>query len=62
MVQDAVPTMNSAGGKVERVYIEISCDPIIPLKKTLTVARQEPNTWLKVNNHRLRLFIISLTS
>ncbi len=62
MAQEAVPMMNNAGGKVERAFIEISREPIIPLKKTLTVARLKPNAWLKVNNHKLRLFILSLHS
>ncbi len=43
MAQEAVPMMNNAGGKVERAFIEISREPIIPLKKTLTVARLKPN-------------------
>jgi len=43
MAQEAVPIMNNAGGKVERAFIEISWEPIIPLKKTLTVARLKPN-------------------
>ena len=49
--------INNVGGNVERVFIEISCEPIIPPNKTLTVAAVKPNTWLKVNSHKLRLFI-----
>ena len=57
IVKIAVPTTDKAVGNVDKDFIEVICDPIIPLKKTVIVAAVNPNTWLKVNSHKLRLFI-----
>ena len=44
IVQIAVPTTDKAVGNVDRDFIEVICDPIIPLKKTVIVAAVNPKT------------------
>ena len=39
-----------AVGNVDKNFIEVICDPIIPLKKTVIVAAVNPKTRLRVNN------------
>ena len=56
IVKIAVPTTDKAVGNVDKDFIEVICDPIIALKKTVTVAFVNPKTWLMVNNKRF-LFI-----
>ena len=59
IVKIAVPTTDKAVGNVDKDFIEVICDPIIPLKKTVIVAAVNPKTWLMVNKLRF-LFIILL--
>ena len=56
IVKIAVPTTDKAVGNVDKDFIEVICDPIIPLKKTVIVAAVNPKTWLKVNKSKF-LFI-----
>ena len=56
IVKIAVPTTYKAVGNVDKDFIEVICDPIIPLKKTVIVAAVNPKTWLMVNKLRF-LFI-----
>ena len=44
IVQIAVPTTDKAVGNVAKDCIEVICDPIIPLKKTVIVAAVNPKT------------------
>jgi hypothetical protein len=44
IVNIAVPTTYKAGGNVDKNFIEVICDPIIPLKKTVIVAAVNPKT------------------
>ena len=44
---------------VAKVFMEVICDPIIALKKTVMVAFVNPKTWLIVNKLRF-LFINEL--
>jgi len=44
IVQIAVPTTDKAVGNVAKDFIEVICDPIIPLKKTVIVAAVNPKT------------------
>jgi hypothetical protein len=44
IVKIAVPTTDKAVGNVAKDFIEVICDPIIPLKKTVTVAAVNPKT------------------
>ena len=44
IVQIAVPTTDKAVGNVAKDLIEVICDPIIPLKKTVMVAAVNPKT------------------
>ena len=44
IVKIAVPTTANAVGNVDKDFIEVICDPIIPLKKTVIVAAVNPNT------------------
>ena len=55
-VKIAVPTTDKATGNVDRDFIEVICDPIIPPKKTVIVAFVNPKTWLKTNSDKF-LFI-----
>ena len=57
IVKIAVPTSDKAVGNVDKDFIEVICDPTIPLKKTVIILAVNPNIWLKVNSHKLRLFI-----
>jgi hypothetical protein len=43
-VKIAVPTTVKAVGNVDNDFIEVICDPIIPLKKTVIVAAVNPKT------------------
>jgi hypothetical protein len=56
IVKIAVPTTYKAVGNVDKNFIEVISDPIIPLKKTVIVAAVKPNTWLNVSKKRF-LFI-----
>ena len=44
IVKIAVPTTDKAVGNVDKDFIEVICDPIIALKKTVTVAFVNPKT------------------
>ena len=55
-VKIAVPTTYKAVGSVDKIWIEVILEPIIPLKKTVIVAAVKPNTWLRESNKRF-LFI-----
>ena len=44
IVKIAVPTTYKAVGSVDKNFIEVICDPIIPLKKTVIVAAVNPKT------------------
>ena len=55
-VKIAVPTTDKATGNVDKDFIEVICDPIIPPKKTVIVAFVNPKTWLKTNSDKF-LFI-----
>ena len=57
IVKIAVPTTDKATGNVDKDFIEVICDPTIPLKKTVIILAVNPNIWLKINSHRLRLLI-----
>ena len=57
IVKIAVPTTDKAVGNVDKDFIEVICDPTIPLKKTVIILAVNPNIWLKINSHRLRLVI-----
>ena len=57
IVKIAVPTTDKAVGSVDKDFIEVICDPTIPLKKTVIILAVNPNIWLKINSHRLRLLI-----
>ena len=57
IVKIAVPTTAKAVGNVDKDFIEVICDPTIPLKKTVIILAVNPNIWLTINSHRLRLFI-----
>ena len=56
IVKIAVPTTDKAVGNVDKDFIEVICDPIIPLKKTVIILAVNPKTWLKVNKSKF-LFI-----
>ena len=43
-------------GRVDKVLIVLICEPIMPLKKTVTFAAVKPKTWLEVSKNRF-LFI-----
>ena len=57
IVKIAVPTTAKAVGNVDKDFIEVICDPTIPLKKTVIILAVNPNIWLTINSHRLRLLI-----
>ena len=57
IVKIAVPRTDKAVGNVDKDFIEVICDPTIPLKKTVIILAVNPNIWLKINSHRLRLLI-----
>ena len=57
IVKIAVPTTAKAVGNVDKDFIEVICDPTIPLKKTVIILAVNPKTWLKANKLRF-LFII----
>ena len=44
IVKIAVPTTYKAGGNVDKNFIEVICDPIIPLKKTVIILAVYPKT------------------
>ena len=44
MVKIAVPTTDKATGSVDKDFIEVICDPIIPPKKTVIAAFVNPKT------------------
>ncbi len=52
----AMPTTDIDIGKVERDFKGLICDPIIPLKNTVTGAAVKLNIWHKVKTKRF-LFI-----
>ena len=56
IVEIAVPTTDKAVGNVDKDFIEVICDPIIPLKKTVIILAVNPKTWLKANSDKF-LFI-----
>ena len=43
-VKIAVPTTDKATGNVDKDFIEVICDPIIPPKKTVIAAFVNPKT------------------
>ena len=43
-VKIAVPTTDKATGNVDKDFIEVICEPIIPPKKTVIVAFVNPKT------------------
>ena len=55
-VKIAVPTTDKATGNVDKDFIEVICDPIIPPRKTVIAAFVNPKTWLRANNDKF-LFI-----
>ena len=52
----AIPTTEIDIGKVDKDFNGLICDPIIPLRKTVTGAAVKLKIWLKVNTTKL-LFI-----
>ena len=56
----AIPTIESAIGKVAKNFMGLNWEPIIPLKKTVTGAAVNAKIWLKINNQRF-LFIKTYT-
>ena len=44
IVKIAVPRTDKAVGNVDKDFIEVICEPIIPLKKTVMVAAVNPKT------------------
>jgi len=56
IVKIAVPTTAKAVGNVAKDFIEVICDPTIPLKKTVIILAVNPKTWLKANSDKF-LFI-----
>ena len=56
MVKIAVPTTDNAVGNVDKDFMEVICDPTIPLKKTVIILAVNPKTWLKANSDKF-LFI-----
>ncbi len=57
IVKIAVPRTAKAVGKVDKDFIEVICEPTIPLKKTVIILAVNPKTWLKANSVKF-LFII----
>ena len=57
IVKIAVPRTAKAVGNVDKDFIEVICDPTIPLKKTVIILAVKPKTWLKANIDKF-LFII----
>ena len=49
IVNIAVPTTDKAVGNVDKDFIEVICDPTIPLKKTVIILAVNPKTWLKAS-------------
>ena len=56
IVKIAVPRTDRAVGSVDKDFIEVICDPTIPLKKTVIILAVNPKTWLKVSKSKF-LFI-----
>ena len=52
----AIPTTEIDIGRVDKDFNGLICDPIIPLRKTVTGAAVKLKIWLKVNTTKL-LFI-----
>ena len=44
MVKIAVPTTDKAVGNVDKDFMEVICDPTIPLKKTVIILAVNPKT------------------
>ena len=44
IVKIAVPRTDNAVGKVDKDFIEVICDPTIPLKKTVIILAVKPKT------------------
>ena len=44
IVKIAVPTTDNAVGNVAKDFIEVICDPTIPLKKTVIILAVNPKT------------------
>ena len=44
IVKIAVPTTDKAVGNVDKNFIEVICDPTIPLKKTVIILAVNPKT------------------
>ena len=61
IVKIAVPTTDKAVGNVDKDFIEVICDPTIPLKKTVIILAVNPKTWLRTNKERF-LFIAKVIS
>ena len=52
IVKIAVPTTAKAVGNVAKDFIEVICDPTIPLKKTVIILAVKLKTWLRVSINR----------
>ena len=57
---NAIPTTDTAIGKVAKDFVGLKLEPIIPLKKTVTGAAVNAKIWLKISSHRF-LFIKTCT-
>jgi hypothetical protein len=44
ILKTAVPTTDKAVGNVDKDFIEVICDPTIPLKKTVIILAVNPKT------------------
>ena len=56
IVKIAVPRTDKDVGNVDKDFIEVICDPTIPLKKTVIILAVNPKTWAKANSDKF-LFI-----
>ena len=52
IVKIAVPRTAKAVGNVDKDFIEVICDPTIPLKKTVIILAVKLKTWLRVSINR----------
>ena len=52
IVKIAVPRTDKAVGNVDKDFIEVICDPTIPLKKTVIILAVNPKTWLKASSDK----------
>ncbi len=47
-----MPRTDKDVGNVDKDFIEVICDPTIPLKNTVIIFAVNPNIWLIVNKIR----------